>query len=302
MRNHTAKIVISNLTKYYGKTLGVKDLSLEIYEGEIFGFLGPNGAGKTTTIRCMVNILVPAEGAVYIDGIQVSRDNPAIMDKVGYLPGELYFPKGFTVKNMLDYMESLKRKPCLRRKDLLKRFDLDEHKKIKALSHGNKQKLGIILAFMHDPEVLILDEPSTGLDPLLQQELYALLLEEKERGKTIFFSSHNLDEVQRVCDRVAIIREGHLVTVESVDALNKKVIRKLRAVIKGASKDIFENIDIEYSLDGNVVEFNIPDNATLRKVLKILSTTNVEDLAYPPASLEEYFLLHYNTQQHNRRK
>ena len=294
MSNKSDKIVISNLTKFYGKTVGIKDLTLNIKEGEIFGFLGPNGAGKTTTIRCMLNILIPNQGSVNINGEIVSRNSSHLKNDIGYLPGELYYPKGFSVKNLIDYIESLKKKPCSRREELLKRFNLETHKKIQALSHGNKQKLGIILAFMHDPSILILDEPSSGLDPLLQQTLYDLILEEKEKGKTIFFSSHNLDEVQKICDRVAIISEGELISVENVSDLSKKVVRHLKAIIEDGDLTVFEKAGIEMSVEGNEIDFPIRERNILNKILKLLSDMDVKDISYPPASLEEYFLLHYN--------
>ncbi len=294
MKNNLDKIVISNLTKLYGKTVGIKDLTLNIKQGEIFGFLGPNGAGKTTTIRCMLNILIPNQGSVKINGEIVSRNSSHLKNDIGYLPGELYYPKGFSVKNLLDYIESLKEKPCSRKEELLKRFNLETHKKIQALSHGNKQKLGIILAFMHDPSMLILDEPSTGLDPLLQQTLYDLILEEKEKGKTIFFSSHNLDEVQKICDRVAIISEGELISLENVSDLSKKVVRHLKAIIEDGDLTVFKNAGIEMSVEGNEINFPIKERTILNKILKILSSMDVKDISYPPASLEEFFLLHYN--------
>lgn len=178
------KISISNLTKTYGEHMGIDDLSLDIKRGEIFGFLGPNGSGKTTTIRCMLNILIPNSGEIIINSELVSRENNHLKEDIGYLPGELYYPKGFTVRNLLDYIDSSKERPSRGMQEIVERFDLDTTKKIQVLSHGNKQKLGIVLAFMHDPDLLILDEPTTGLDPLLQQKLYELILEEKEKGKT----------------------------------------------------------------------------------------------------------------------
>jgi len=294
MENNLDKIVISNLTKFYGKTVGIKNLSLNIKEGEIFGFLGPNGAGKTTTIRCMLNILIPNQGSVKINGEIVSRNSSHLKNDIGYLPGELYYPKGFSVKNLLDYIESLKKKPCNRREEILKRFNLETHKKIQALSHGNKQKLGIVLAFMHDPSIIILDEPSSGLDPLLQQTLYDLILEEKEKGKTIFFSSHNLDEVQKICDRVAIIKEGELNSLENLSDLSKKVVRHLKAIIEDGNLAVFEKAGIEMSVEGNEISFPIREQSILNKILKLLSDMDVKDISYPPASLEEYFLLQYN--------
>ncbi len=294
MENSPVKMDISNLTKRYGNTIGINNLSLQIHSGEIFGFLGPNGAGKTTTIRCIMNILIPDSGFIKINNEMVSRDSSHLKEEIGYLPGELYYPKGFSVKNLLDYIESLKKNPSTKREELLKRFNLESNKKIQALSHGNKQKLGIILAFMHDPNLIVLDEPSSGLDPLLQQKLYELILEEKAKGKTIFFSSHNLDEVQKICDRVAIISEGNLLAVEKVKELSKKVIRTLKTTIDNVDLSIFENAGIEMKVDGNEISFPIKDQTILNKILKLLSDMHVKDISYPPASVEEYFLTYYN--------
>ena len=293
MDNSPYKIEISKLTKLYGKTIGIQDLTLNIKKGEIFGFLGPNGAGKTTTIRCMLNILIPNSGFIKIDGEIVSRDSSHLKEDIGYLPGENFYPKGFSVNNLLDYIGSLKKTPSSRREELIKRFKFETNKRVQALSHGNKQKLGIILAFMHDPSLLIMDEPSTGLDPLSQQELYEFILEEKAKGKTIFFSSHNLDEVQKICDRIAIIKEGNLIAVENVKDLSQKVIRTLTTVIDKGDLTKFEETGFEMNIDGDEISFPIKDPIILNKILKILSELDVKDISYPPANLEEYFLGHY---------
>jgi beta-exotoxin I transport system ATP-binding protein len=287
------KVVISNLTKSYGKTIGIENLNLSIKEGEIFGFLGPNGAGKTTTIRCILNILIPDKGTIKIKDALVSRNNAYLKEDIGYLPGELYFPKSFTVKNLLDYVESLKKKPCTRRQELIERFKLETHKKIQALSHGNKQKLGIVLAFMHNPSLIILDEPSSGLDPLLQQTLYDLILEEKKKGKSIFFSSHNLDEVQKICDRVAIIRKGNLISVDNVTDLSKKVSRHLTVFVNPNDIATIKKAGIEMTQKGNEITFLINEPNILNKVLKLLSEINVKDILFPPAKLEDFFLQQY---------
>jgi ABC-2 type transport system ATP-binding protein len=294
MSSGTHKVSISDLTKFYGEHLGIENLTLDITGGEIFGFLGPNGAGKTTTIRCIMNILVPNSGTIMIDGEEVSRNNTAIKEKIGYLPGELYFPKGFTVKDFIDYIDSLKQHPSARIQELVDRFKLDTTKKIQALSHGNKQKLGIILAFMHDPDLIILDEPTTGLDPLFQQELYNLLTEEKERGKTIFFSSHNLDEVQKICDRVAIIRKGQLINLEDVKNLSNTIPRKLKAMITDPDIQSLQELGLKFTQDGEEINILITKKEELAEVLELLTEMDVDDITYPPASLEEYFMLYYN--------
>jgi len=173
------KIEIKGLTKYYGKTRGIENLDLEVKSGEIFGFLGPNGSGKTTTIRCMINTLLPTKGEIKIAGEFVTRGNPSLRRKIGYVPGELALPEYYTVNEFLNYIEAMRGKPAVRRQEIVDRFNLNSNlnKKIGELSKGNKQKVGIVAAFMNDPDVLIMDEPTSGLDPLLQQKVYKLLIE-----------------------------------------------------------------------------------------------------------------------------
>ena len=217
-------IEIQNLTKYYGKIKGVEDLSLKLYEGEIFGFIGPNGAGKSTTIRSIMNLINKTSGKVFIEGKEFDKDDIKIKEKIGYLPSEIYLYDDLTVKEMLDYHESFYKKDIHnRRTELVKRLELDEKKKIEDLSLGNLKKLGIILAFMHEPKILILDEPTSGLDPIMQNVFYDLLKEEKAKGNTIFYSTHILNEVSKICDRVGIIRNGELIKVEKIEDLSKKV-------------------------------------------------------------------------------
>lgn len=294
-------ISLDNVTKIYpGGTVGVEDLTLNILRGEIFGFLGQNGAGKTTTIRCILNILIPQQGVIRVNGVQVSRNRPDIREDIGYLPGEWSVPGNNTVEDFLHYVASLKKRPSDRMYEMADRFELPLKKKVGELSKGNKQKVGIVLAFMHDPDIYILDEPSGGLDPLWQQELYDLILEEKNRGKTIFFSSHNLDETQRLCDRVAIIRKGRLVSVENVEGLAEKIPRKLTAIIRDLQETdlalLAGKMEVsEHNLDADQIKVAISNPDELSKVIAELNALNsrLQDLSYPPASLEEYFLSKY---------
>lgn len=290
------KIRINNLTKYYGKNRGIENLSLEIQQGEIFGFLGPNGAGKTTTIRCLMNILLPSSGTMYINGNQVTRKNPHIREEIGYIPGELVLPENYSVKDFLDYVQSMRKISSPRRDELIKKFGLSTKKKIGELSKGNKQKVAIVAAFMHDPAVLILDEPTSGLDPLLQQEVYELLIDARNRGKTVFFSSHNLGEVQRICDRVGIVKDGKLVSVEDIEDLNQQVPRILEARLQ---KIIPEKLtllgdQLISSKDGNI-KIIINQTDSINKFLEILLPMKPVELSFPPASLEAYFLKFYAT-------
>ncbi|MFX0121484.1 MAG: ABC transporter ATP-binding protein [Promethearchaeota archaeon] len=292
------KIKIQDLTKYYGKSRGIENLSLEINEGEIFGFLGPNGAGKTTTIRCMINILLPTSGNIWINGNKVTRKNPEMRENIGYIPGEFILPENYTVNEFLSYIQNMRKKSSKRRNELVERFALPVKKKIGELSKGNKQKVGIVAALMHDPDVLILDEPTSGLDPLLQQELYELLLESKNQGKTIFFSSHNLSEVQRICDRVAIIKEGFLVKVEEIHTLNKNVSRVLEAQLNNPNEEQLKSLGANLlEMQKDRVRILIPQSASIKPFLENLLLMEPEELSYPPASLEDYFMQFYKSKK-----
>jgi ABC-2 type transport system ATP-binding protein len=291
-----SKILINNLTKSYGSTIAVKDLSLEINEGEIFGFLGRNGAGKTTTIRCILNILLPDNGTIHINESLISRDNSDFKDNIGYMPGEINIPVHYTVEAFLDYMAALKKVESNRIEEIVQRFDIPTNKKIKELSTGNKRKVAIAVAWMHDPEIFILDEPSAGLDPLYQQELYDLIFEEKAKGKTIFFSSHNLDEVQKICDRVAIINKGKLVSLVEVKDLAKSVPRELILKFKAVKEkdiEVFGSTVTQFNAEINEVTLSIDSSVSLPEIMKKVSKLDLIDFTYPPASLESYFMAEY---------
>ena len=216
-------IEIDKLTKDYGDNKGIFDLTFEVKEGEVFGYLGPNGAGKTTTIRHLMGFLTPDKGSSQILGMDSRTRSAHIMKDLGYLPGEIAFfdgMKGFEFLNFMSEMKGLT-DTSLRDK-LVDMFQLDTRGKIRKMSKGMKQKIGIVCAFMHNPKVLILDEPTSGLDPLMQKTFTDLILEEKSKGKTILMSSHSFEEIERTCDRVAIIRQGQLVALENIHDLRKK--------------------------------------------------------------------------------
>jgi len=296
------KIEIKNLTKFYGKTRGVENLDLEVKSGEIFGFLGPNGAGKTTTIRCMMNTLLPSEGEIKISGEVVTRGNPRLRGIIGYVPGELALPEYYTVNEFLNYIEAMRGQTATRRHEIIKRFDLNSNlaKKIGELSKGNKQKVGIVSAFMNDPDVLIMDEPTSGLDPLLQQEVYKLLLESKKERKTLFMSSHNLEEVQRVCDRVGIVKDGYLVSIEDIDNLNKDVPRILEARLRNPDESKLQAFGkrlLEYRKRDHFIRLLIRAEDSIKDNIGTLIAMDPEELVYPSASLEEFFLQFYEGKQ-----
>ena len=219
-------IQIENLTRDYGGGKGVFDLSFCVDEGEVFGFLGPNGAGKTTTIRHLMGFLRPRSGRCAIGGLDCWADSHRIQAELGYIPGEISFFDDMTGEEFLRFLAKYRRMDGPgQRVELLERFELDPKSKIKKMSKGMKQKLGSVAAFMHDPDILILDEPTSGLDPLMQSRFVELIREEKRRGKTILLSSHIFEEVERTCDRVGIIREGHLAAVDSVQSLRERHMR-----------------------------------------------------------------------------
>ncbi len=217
---------IKNLTKTYKKNRGIKNLTFSIEEGEIFGFIGPNGAGKSTTIRTLLNFIYPTSGSATIFGKDIIKDSKEIRQNVGYLPSEVHYYDDMKVIDLLKYSAGFYKKfNSKRMTELAERLDLDLNRKIEDLSFGNRKKVGIIQALLHEPKLLILDEPTGGLDPLMQNTFFELLAEERKKGTTIFFSSHILSEVQKMCDRVAIIKEGELVKVETIENLTKKNLK-----------------------------------------------------------------------------
>lgn len=239
-----ASINVTNLTKYYGETRGIEDLSLDVQEGEVFGFLGPNGAGKTTTIRTLMGFQSPTEGGATVLGHDITneRDLIEMKQEVGYLSSDPAFDEGVTGRRYLAYHAALRGDE--RSDELLELFDPPMDRKIREFSRGNKQKLAIVLGFMHDPELVIMDEPTSGLDPLMQERFLEFIRAEQGKGKTFFFSSHILNEVQKVCDRVGIIRDGHLVEVENVETLLHRGGKEVRV-------HVVEAVDEgEFAIDG----------------------------------------------------
>lgn len=283
---------IKNLTKYYGKTLAVKDLSLELKQGEIFGFIGPNGAGKSTTIRSIMNLVNKTKGEVYFLGKTLTKDNLKLKEQIGYLPSEVVLYEDLTIKEMLDYHESFYKKDLnKRRKELVKKLKLEESKKIEDLSLGNQKKLGIVIALMHEPKLLILDEPTSGLDPIMQQVFYELLQEEKEKGTTIFYSTHILSEISKICDRVGIIKEGKLLKVETIKELQNKNLN----IVTIKSNEIDEiiktlKIDVE-KIDEITIKFK--NTLSSDKLIKLLSNYKIENLLIEEPTLEDIFLHYY---------
>jgi len=293
-------IQFDHLSKYYGPHIGIEDLSFSIGEGDIFGFLGPNGAGKTTTIRLMLDLLKPSSGSVRIFNKEVKEASFEIRKRIGYLPGN------FTPYDKMKGHEFLRFSLRLRNLSmevpgsLFKRFDLSERdlqKKIRDYSQGMKQKLGILHAVAHDPDLIILDEPSAGLDPIMQDNLYELLNELHQRGKTLFFSSHNLPEVEKVCERVAIVKMGKLVGNESLDSLRKKMQKKMWIVLEeGTEVPRIEGAKY-ISTSGNRLEYLIEGD--LRSALLAIHQLPLTDVVFPEPSLEDIFLGYYDERRKN---
>lgn len=297
-------IELVNLTKFYGKHRGIENLSMKINPGIISGFLGPNGAGKTTTIRCLLGILKPTKGKVKVFGHEItnwSGTQIALKEKIGYLPGEFDLYKHFTVKGILDYFASLRKRPAKLRNSLIHAFELDESRNVNQLSKGNKQKVGLIQALMHDPDLLILDEPSVGLDPLMQQRLYHVLKKFRDRGKTIFFSSHNLQEVQKICDEVAIIKEGFLVSHDDIDKLSQRVQQRVILTMKEPIDSLLTQIPFighfeKLKTNGNGHRYSIylkSAQPNFSNLFQSLNQQTIQNVVIPEPSLEDYFLQYY---------
>ena len=293
-----AVIKTLGLTKYYDKTRGIEDLNLEIAQGEIFGFLGPNGAGKTTTIRLLLNLIRPTRGNAQVFGLDARQNYLEIHQRLGYVPGDVVLYDGMTGSEFLSLMGSFHKGHNGRRlRQLQQRLELDLSRQTRTYSKGMKQKLVIIQALMNDPELMILDEPTLGLDPLMQRRFYELLLEEKSRGKTIFLSSHILPEVERVCDRIGIVRDGHLVDIELVADLKRKKVRRMHLILsREMARDELklEGVDI-ISIKGKQVELKV--HGEIPALLKQLCQLPIEDMSFPEASLEDTFMEFYEEAQ-----
>lgn len=288
-------ITTQGLTKHYGDTRALIDLDLTVETGEVFGFLGPNGAGKTTMIRTILDLIYPTSGTATLLGKDSHEHAVELRRQIGYLPGDLSLYPTLTGRETLTYFSNLRGGVDWSYVDeLANRLDSDLTKKVRDLSSGNKQKVGLIQAFMNKPDLLILDEPSTGLDPLVQQEFQAMLREVAGENRTVFLSSHTLSEVERVADRVGIIRHGELVVVESVDNLKTKAIRRLDLEFgQPVSASLFENIEGVRSVDADTTRISVSYEGPMTELLRIATTHNLVDLESVEADLEEIFLTYY---------
>lgn len=293
-----AAIETSGLTKYYGDSPGIIDLDLDVKIGEVFGFLGPNGAGKSTTIRTLLNFLFATKGSGTVLGLDIVKDSIEIRRRTGYLPGDLAMYEAMTAREFLIYFANLRKVDATTEMDrLADRFDLDLDRKIKDYSTGNRQKVGVVNAFMHTPELYILDEPTAGLDPLMQQEFQELIAEVKADGATVFLSSHILPEVDRIADRVGIVRESRLIAVDSLESFkaqaHQSVTIQFTTPVDAAS---FASLPSVASADtrnnGTVVALTVKGD--IDAVVKKAATLDVISISTRADELEEVFLSYYS--------
>lgn len=291
-------IETKKLTKYYGNARGIIDVTMSIEEGEIFGFIGPNGAGKSTTIRTILGLIYPTSGSATIFGKDIIEAGPEIRQEVGYLPSEVFYYDDMKAIDLLNYSASFYNKnPQVvnkRIRELADLLDLELRKKIDDLSYGNKKKVGIIQGLLHEPKLIILDEPTGGLDPLIQQKFFNLLKEENKKGATILFSSHILSEVQKLCDRVAIIKEGRIIRVQKISELLEnnykrfkldtatKVDKEFFAGIKGVSDLLISDSSVNFLYRGRVND-----------ITKKIASLDLNNMLVEEPSLEEIFLHYY---------
>ncbi|MCP3988560.1 MAG: ABC transporter ATP-binding protein [Actinomycetia bacterium] len=293
-------IETEQLTKYYGQHRGILDVDLRVEEGEVFGFLGPNGSGKSTTIRLLLDLLRPTDGTVRVLGLDPRTSSVELRHRIGYLPGDLALYDNMTGRQLTQFFASLRSVDVTDSvARLARRFDFDLDRPIGDLSTGNRQKAGLIQAFMHDPDLLILDEPTSGLDPLMQQEFYALIDETRTRGRTVFLSSHVLPEVEHIADRVAIIREGQIVVVEELAVLKQQAIRRLdiafaEPIILADFADLKSVVSADVS--ANRLRLSLRITGAIDEVVKAAAHYEVLNLSSQDGDLEEVFLDYYGRQ------
>jgi len=294
MNTATPVIQVEKLTKFYGNTVGVKDISFKVEQGEIFGFLGPNGAGKTTTIRLLLDLLKPDKGNISVFGKNLYENSKEIRQLCGYLPGEFQAYKHLTGYEYLNLFTDIRKSDAGDTTLLLESFDLkpkDLKRKSSQYSRGMMQKLGIVQALMHNPKLIILDEPTSGLDPLMQEVFYKLIIKKLSRGTTILFSSHNLPEVEKLCHRLAIIRHGEIISVESIDSLKAKVGHMMDVSLSKPFPELKINGAELISTHENHCIFQI--TGEISKVLQNISVLPITDITISRPSLENVFMKFY---------
>jgi len=290
-------IEIRNLTKHYGKNRGIERVNLQVKEGEIFGFIGPNGAGKSTTIKLLLNLIFPSEGEAKIFSLDCVSETTKIKENIGYVPSEVRYYDNMKVKELIDYAKSFRKNVDNEYvDDLCRLFDVELNKSMSELSLGNKKKVAIVQALLHRPKLLILDEPTNGLDPLIQHKLFDTLVKLKDKGTTIFLSSHNLTEVEEFCDRVAIIKEGKIIEVKNVSEFtNKKVKRVTIKPCLDADKSLNEAGAENIEKTKESITFNY--NGDINRLLSVLTAYKLQDLIIEEKKLSEVFMSYYDNKK-----
>jgi ABC-2 type transport system ATP-binding protein len=287
-------IEIKNLTKNYGKARGIIDVSLTVEQGEIFGFIGPNGAGKSTTIRTLLGLIYPTSGSARIFG-KCCTTNPEVREDVGYLPSEVFYYDGMRVIDLLRYSASFYKKGCTKRiNELAEIMDLDLKKRIDDLSFGNKKKVGIVQGLIHEPRLIILDEPTAGLDPLMQQRFFELIASENKKGATVFLSSHILREVQKMCERVALIKDGRIIKLEKMSELQGNNFKRIK--VEGQSdldKTIFDMPGVS-KLENGGKTASLLYRGDINNIIRKLAQTELSNLSIDEPDLEEIFMHYYS--------
>ncbi|MFZ7101742.1 MAG: ATP-binding cassette domain-containing protein [Peptococcaceae bacterium] len=287
-------IELKNLTKYYGQARGIIDVNFHVEEGEIFGFIGPNGAGKSTTIRTLLALIYPTRGSATIFGKDCIRFAPEIKKDIGYLPAEVFYYDKMKVMDLLQYSAGFYKKDCSKKiHELAEIMNLDLKRKVEDLSLGNKKKVGIVQGLLHEPKLIILDEPTSGLDPLIQHKFFDLLAAENKKGATILFSSHILSEVQRLCNRVAIIKEGRVIKVEKISTLKENNYKKFRIEARtGLGGDYFNISGVsDLEVKNNLVSFLFRGN--INSIMQKISQIEIVNLWVEEPNLEEIFMHYY---------
>jgi len=282
-----------DLTKYYGKSKGIEDVNITVKQGEIYGFIGPNGAGKSTTIRTLLGLIFPTRGSAKIFGKDCIEKGHEVRRSIGYLPSEIFYYDRMKVRDLLNYSASFFEGDYTNRiNELSEAMELDLNRKIEDLSYGNKKKVGIVQGLLHKPKLIMLDEPTGGLDPLMQKQFFNLIREENRQGATIFFSSHILSEVQQLCHRVAIIKDGSIIQVEDITTLQKNNYKKIMIKGENLSKRPFDLKGItNLTLDNNTLKFFFVGD--INQVKEKLQPYKIEDLLIEDPTLEEIFMHYY---------
>ncbi|WP_318614086.1 ABC transporter ATP-binding protein [Sporosarcina sp. YIM B06819] len=291
-------IEVNNLTKTYGEARGISDVSFTVEQGEIFGFIGPNGAGKSTTLRTLLSLIHPTSGSATIFGKDIIKDAPDIKKDIGYLPSEVFYYDHMKVKDLLKYSASFYKKDCSKRiKELVEIMELDVNRKIDDLSLGNKKKVGIVQGLLHEPKLIILDEPTSGLDPLMQHKFFDLLEEENKKGATILFSSHILSEVQRLCDRVAIIKEGKIIKLEKISTLNDDHFKKIHIETSHPIEHNYLRMEgvTDLVVDQHKVSFLFKGD--VNAILKQIAAISITNISVVEPDLEEIFMHFYEKEE-----